>query len=116
MAFEYKNMDICQILNNLAMGFESYIPEDIKTLYEIHDYKHAAAILANEFKEEFEDVCSALRRFAFSELDIKTAGGNESQIPKKFSELLRPLQWNEKKLEAKLIVDGEEINHGSHKM
>jgi len=48
------------------MSWEQYIPEDVSTLYEVHDYKHAAAILAREFPNEFEEVCRALRRFRFT--------------------------------------------------
>ncbi len=31
------------------MSFEKYIPDEIFQLYEIHDFKHAAAILSQEF-------------------------------------------------------------------
>lgn len=73
------------------MTWKDYIPSEISELYEIHDYKHAAAILATEFPHEFEEICKALRKFRFSEDDIRTSGGNESSIPKKFSEILRPM-------------------------
>lgn len=106
------------------MGWEDYIPDDLKKLYEIHDYKHAAAILAMEFPKEFEEICNALRKFRFSKEDILVAGGNESNIPKILSSILRPA-WTEKNLSAELNVfeiDGKEkkstgsISHGSHKV
>lgn len=77
------------------MSWQKYIPEDISKLYEIHDYKHAAAILANEFPEEFQDICLALRSFQLSVLEVKSEGGNESNIPKRFSSVLRNLNWHE---------------------
>jgi len=108
------------------MSWEDYIPEELVTLYEIHDFKHAAAILANEFPAEFSEICSALSQFRFKREDLLTAGGNESNIPKLFSEILRPLGWYEKNLEAELNVfeiKGKKskelkrsINHGSHKV
>ncbi|MDB5227767.1 MAG: restriction endonuclease [Bacteroidota bacterium] len=97
------------------MAWEDYIPEDIQTLYEVYDFHHAAAILATEFKTEFDEICEALRNFSFSQDDITTSGGNESQIPKKFSKLLRP-NWLEKKMEAKLVVDNVELNIDTHKV
>ena len=108
------------------MVWENYIPDDIKELYEIHDFKHAAAILAKEFPNEFEEICSALRTFRFSKADILEAGGNESHIPKIFTSILKPLDWNEKNLAAELNVfeiKGKaskelksSISHGSHKV
>ncbi len=96
------------------MSWEQYIPEDISELYEIHDYKHAAAILANEFPEEFQDMCTALREFRFTEADVIAEGGRESNIPKRFSRILRPRGWSESQLDAKIIVDDRELNHTTH--
>jgi CRISPR-associated protein Csd2 len=107
------------------MSFEKYIPEDIKSLYEIHDFKHAATILAKEFSSEFEEICNGLRKFRFEIKDLTEAGGNESNIPKLFSDIMRPLGWEEKNLGAELNVfeiKGKttelksSINHGTHKV
>jgi hypothetical protein len=98
------------------MTWQQYIPADIASIYEIHDYRHAAVILAQEFPAEFEEICIALRRFRFTEDDVKQAGGNESSIPKKFSEILRPLNWRERKLNARLLVDDREVSHDTHKV
>lgn len=108
------------------MSWEQYIPKDLKKLYEVHDFKHAAAILADEFPKEFKELCAALRKFRFTEEDITKAGGNESNIPKIFSGLLRPLKWKEKNLAAELKIyeiKGKKskdltksISHGSHKV
>jgi CRISPR-associated protein Csd2 len=105
------------------MSWEKYVPEDIKDIYEVHDYKHAAAILSVEFPKEFHEICEALRKFRFKKSDILAAGGNESHIPKIFSDILRPLEWNEKNLSAELNVFEKKgkssilkstFSHGSH--
>lgn len=108
------------------MSWEDYIPKDISALYEIYDYKHAAAILSKEFPNEFEELCMALRGFRFTTTDLTNAGGNESHIPKIFSSQLKPLGWNDKNLTAELNVyelkgkDDKELKssiyHGSHKV
>lgn len=98
------------------MPWNNYIPEDIARLYEIHDYKHAAAILANEFPGEFGEICQALRSFRFTMEDVLRSGGNESPIPKTFSGILRPMDWVEKKLTAKFMVDESEVSHDTHKV
>lgn len=108
------------------MGWEQYIPSDLADLYEVHDFKHAAAILSKEFPNEFAEICEALRTFRFTIDDIQVSGGNESNIPKLFSDILRPMGWKEKNLEAELNVyevKGKRekelkstFSHGSHKV
>lgn len=98
------------------MVWEDYIPQDIKRSYEIHDFKHAAAILAKEFPEAFDEICQALRKFRFTVEDVITPGGSESQIPKRFSAILRPLGWKEEQLTAKVIVSDQEVSHDTHKV
>ncbi|OQY57600.1 MAG: hypothetical protein B6245_16215 [Desulfobacteraceae bacterium 4572_88] len=108
------------------MSWEQHIPKDISERYEIHDFKHAAAIISKEFPNEFDEICKALRSFRFTIDNITASGGNESHIPKIFSNILRPLDWNEKNLSAELTVyeiKGKKnkklkssISHGSHKV
>jgi hypothetical protein len=81
-----------------------YIPSGIRANYEVHDFKHAAAILCKEFPSEFEELCIALDSFRFTKRDILKAGGNESHIPKLFSNLLTPRGWEQRKLEAELNI------------
>ncbi len=108
------------------MTWQDYIPNDLKDLYEIHDFKHAAAILSKEFPIEFREICLTLQKFRFTTEDILVSGGNESHIPKIFSNILRPLGWQERNLSAELNVfelKGKSkkefkssISHGSHKV
>lgn len=98
------------------MTWQDHIPPDLQALYEIHDYKHAAAILASEFGSEFAEICSALLQFRIRPEDILTGGGNESNIPKRMSSLLRGIDWKEGKLTARMLVDDHEIRHDTHKV
>ncbi len=98
------------------MSWKNFIPAEVSSLYEVYDYKHAAVILSKEFPVEFDELCHALLTFRINKTDITSQGGNESNIPKKFSDLLRPKGWIEKQLTAKLVVDNEEITHDTHKI
>ena len=84
--------------------------------YEFHDHQHAIAILTIDFPELLLEICDVLLAFQISIDDIKRAGGNESQIPKTLSEHLRPLGWQERKLSAELVVDGESVSSDTHKI
>lgn len=88
----------------------SHIPDDIHELYEVESFRHAAEILATAYSTEFAELLEALRKFRLTKLDIETAGGNESEIPKKISRLLRPSGWFETRISGDLIVKLE--SHG----
>jgi CRISPR-associated protein Csd2 len=98
------------------MELSNYIPKDILEKYEAHDFRHAAAILASEFPGEFGEICEALRKFTISPQNIIDKGGSESQIPKSITAILRPLDWKESQLNAKLMVDDDVINFDTHKI
>jgi hypothetical protein len=92
------------------------VPADLRDLYDVRDYRHAAAILATEFPGEYDELCEALRQFRVTEAQILAPGGNESEIPKAMSKILRPLGWLEGKLRATLMVDDQSIQSDSHKI
>ncbi len=98
------------------MSKHEHIPDDLQELYEVHDYRHAAAILACEFPDECQEVFTALHSFRFTKDQILKSGGNESEIPKAFSTLLRPLGWKEGRLKAKFMLDDEEVTSDTHKI
>lgn len=98
------------------MTWNEHVPADLADLYEIHDYRHAAAILACEFPTIFAELCAALREFRFAQNDIVVGGGNESRIPKRLSSILRPLGWVESKLRARILVDETEVRADTHKV
>lgn len=84
---------------------EAKMPEDLRTKYEIHSYRSAATILAESHPEEFQELCEALRAFEITETMIRTAGGNESDIPKLISSYLRPKGWRETIIRGDLLVE-----------
>lgn len=96
------------------MTVEEHIPADLAERFEIHDYRHAAAILAVEFPEEFADLCTALRQFRLGKADIVAPGGNESTIPKLVSSILRPFGWREDRMRAEMVVDGVSVRSDTH--
>lgn len=98
------------------MVWQDYIPADVRDLYEVHDFRHAACILASEFPNEFGEILVALRSFRIATADITQGGGNESNIPKIISRILRPLGWQESKLRAEMVVDGSVVRSDTHKV
>lgn len=83
---------------------DAKIPQDIRERYEIFSYRNAAVILSETRRTEFDDLLKALREFRITKKMIRTAGGNESDIPKLLSNTLRPLGWHETIVQGDLIV------------
>jgi hypothetical protein len=98
------------------MVWEDHVPQEIRDLYEVHDYRHAAAILATEFREEFAELLGALRIFRLTVGDITVGGGNESNVPKILARTLRPLGWKEEQMKAEMVVDGTTVRSDTHKV
>lgn len=87
-----------------AWLIEKKIPQDLREKFEVHSYRSAATILAEGFPEEFEELCGMLREFEITTTMIRTAGGNESEIPKLISNTLRPLGWSETSIQGDLLI------------
>lgn len=83
---------------------DAKIPADIREKYEVYSYRSAAVILSDSRPEEFGDLLDALRKFSITKSMIRTAGGNESEIPKILSPMLRPKGWHETVIRGDLKV------------
>ncbi|WP_226636038.1 BglII/BstYI family type II restriction endonuclease [Brevundimonas poindexterae] len=83
---------------------DAKIPPDLLQKYEVYSYRSAATILAESHPGEFAELCDALRAFEITETMIRTAGGNESEIPKLLSAALRPKDWRETIIRGDLHV------------
>jgi len=93
-----------------AADVERYISAEVRALYDVYSYRHAAAILANSFPEELQQIERALLDFRITVKDIGTPGGNESDMPKKFSRTLRPAGWVETRIQGDLLVRMQEYD------
>lgn len=72
-----------------------FIDEELLKKYDFYNYNSAVEILANAYPDEWWELCDSLRRFEITLDDIRQAGGNETNIPKKFDEVLYPYGWRE---------------------
>lgn len=93
-----------------AVDVARYISAEVRARYEVYSYRHAAAILATSFRAELDEIERALLDFNMTTYDIGTPGGNESDIPKKYSRLLRPKGWVEARIQGDLLVRIQEFD------
>ena len=89
-------------------------PEIIQTGYEIHEWRHASAILASDFPEELTDICDVLSRFRLCKTFLTTPGGRKSKISEWIDSEPYRKSWIEKKFDTAFVVDNNPIESPTH--
>lgn len=56
------------------------LPEFVRDYYECHEWKHASAILQNDFPAEWTDIIEVLTTFRLRRSWIETPGGSKSMV------------------------------------
>ena len=82
----------------------NYIPQDLLAKFEFHSYGHALEILGQSFPNEWHEILDSLRKLEITTSDLQMQGGNETNIPKKFDDVLYPYGWREIRITGDLIV------------
>lgn len=92
------------------------LPEDLKSLYFIREYRHAITILEHDFPDEYADIVEMLRSFRLNEQDIIQPGGRKSPISGYLDEYLYTRGWEEKGFDTKISIDGQTYDTPTHKI
>jgi hypothetical protein len=83
--------------------------------FEIHEWRHATAILKTDFSREWADLCDVLPKFRLCNSFITKGGGNKSDISKWFEVHLNKAKgWVEKEFDTSVIVDGVSTQSPTH--
>ena len=97
------------------MGIE-LLPAFIRENYEVHEWKHACAILNRDFPNEGNDITAVLANFRFRRNWIAAGGGSKSKVAKAIDEELFSRGWVEKDFSTQLVVDGNTMDSPTHKV
>lgn len=97
------------------MGIE-LLPHFILENYEVHEWKHACAILKEDFPDEFKDIIDLLTDFRLKKSDIIVGGGRKSNISGALDSFLSNRGWIEKEFATKMVVDETTIDSPTHKI
>lgn len=94
----------------------SSIPQFVIEHYEIHEWRHATAILQNDFPNEWNDVMGLLNWFKLYKSEITTPGGNKSSIADKIDAYLAQFGWREKSFKTGIMIDDTVLESPTHKV
>ena len=98
-----------------AVGLD-LLPEVVRRNYEVHEWKHACAILHEDFPDEWQDIVSLLVQFELRRSWISARGGRKSKVASSIDEYLYALGWEEKAFSTQMVVDGNPVDAPTHKV
>ena len=91
-------------------------PENLLKIYEIYEWKHASAILKNDFPDEWNDLIDLLNVFKLKKSWILESGGRKSKIAIWIDEFMSKKGWIEKQFLTSVIVDEKKLDSPTHKI
>ena len=97
------------------MGLE-LLPDIILGNYEVHERKHACAILSRDFLYEWSDIVSLLEQFRLRKSWITQPGGRKSRVASSIDQYLYDRGWEEKAFSTKMVVDDVPVDTPTHKV
>ena len=84
--------------------------------YEVHEWRHASAIMRADFPQELAEVEEVLRNFRLYRSQILTPGGSKSDIAGWIDGELTKRGWVEKKFNTQIKVDEATYDTPTHKV
>ena len=93
-----------------------FFPAAVRSRYEVHEWKHACAVLRSDFPAEWDDITAVLGDFRLRRSQILTPGGGKSPISQWFDAAFKQRGWVEKGFETKIVVDENEMLSPTHKV
>lgn len=90
------------------------LPKLIRDKYEIHEWRHAIAVLKQDFPGEFDDICDVLTRFRLQKSHIAVGGGRKSKVADWIDSELAKKGWEEKSFHTAITVDDNEMVSPTH--
>jgi hypothetical protein len=92
------------------------LPAFIRENYEVHEWKHACAILKQDFPSEWKDILTVMTAYRLRNSDIAIPGGNKSLVSKAIDSAFAERGWKEKGFDTKVLVDAVTQENPTHKI
>ena len=90
------------------------VPDDIRELYHVHEWRNAAGILATACPNEWNDLVEVLRGFKLFQSEILEKGGSKSPIATRIDSAFYAKGWKEKKFQTAIVVDNDRVDSPTH--
>lgn len=94
----------------------SNISKELQDKFEIREWRHAAAVLMEDFSSEWSDIEAVLGSFRLKKSRIVLPGGSKSLIAGDIDRALTRRGWEEKQFATSIHVDETKIESPTHKV
>jgi hypothetical protein len=91
-------------------------PQFIRDNYELHEWRHASAILQSDFPDEHAELCDVLLRFRLLKSALVVGGGQKSGVAGWIDGEFEAKGWKERHFDTKIVVDEAEMKSPTHKV
>jgi hypothetical protein len=92
------------------------VPQNLRTLYHVHEWRNAAGVLKAACPNEWADIIAVLQEFRLYRSEVLAPGGNRSLISHRFDAGFHARGWIEKKFETAIILDENRVESPTHKI
>jgi hypothetical protein len=92
------------------------LPDDILDMYECHQWKHAAAILATDFPDQRNDIIDVLRLVKLRKSFMTGPGGGKGPYAQAVDKAFRERGWVPKRFDTAIVVDKRELASPTHEV
>lgn len=92
------------------------LPDEIRKGYEVYEWRHACAVLRNDFPSEYKDIVDILLNFRLNRSAILSPGGQKSKVASAIDEAFygKNPPWAEKTFSTQIVVDGVSTDSPTH--
>lgn len=94
----------------------SDFPQFVEDNFEVHEWRHAVAILKSDFPTEFAEICDVLSRFRLRKSWIDVGGGRKSKVSEWIDGELGKVGWKPKNFDTRIKVDDAELDSPTHEI
>lgn len=92
------------------------LPAFLQEHYEVHEIKHACAILRQDFPNEWSDIIEVLTEFRLLKSWLTVGGGRKSKISEAIDSRLYGRGWVEKQFQTEILLDGHHQASPTHQI
>jgi len=92
------------------------VPKALHGLYEIHEWRHASAVLMRDFPAEWEEIAAVLLDFRLLKSRVLVPGGSKSFIAGAIDQALTERGWQERQFKTAITVDDRTEQSPTHKV
>jgi len=92
------------------------LPDYIREHYEVHEWRHATAVLEADFPLEWQDLIAVLCDFELWRSHVEKPGGRKSKVAEVLDSAFFQRKWEFRRFHTQIVVDGKPSESPTHEV